>query len=59
MVANASVNVYQNSTEGVASFNITAFDLAGNSLTVNQTQLDSLQTCTDPNAVMLNSKTSA
>ena len=40
-VANASVNVYQNSTEGVVSFNITAFDLAGNSLTVNQTQLNS------------------
>ena len=40
-VANANVNVYQNSTEGVVSFNITAFDLAGNSLTVNQTQLNS------------------
>ena len=40
-VANASVNVYQNSTEGVVSFNITAFDLAGNSLTVNQTNLNS------------------
>ena len=36
-VANASVNVYQNSTEDEVSFNITAFDLAGNSLTVNQT----------------------
>ena len=35
------MNVYQNSTEGVVSFNITAFDLAGNSLTVNQTQLNS------------------
>ena len=41
MVANANVNVYQNSTEGVVSFNITTFDLAGNSLTVNQTQLNS------------------
>ena len=40
-VANANVNVYQNSTEGVVSFNITTFDLAGNSLTVNQTQLNS------------------
>ena len=40
-VANASVNVYQDSTEGDVSFNITAFDLAGNSLTVNQTQLNS------------------
>ena len=35
------MNVYQNSTEGVVSFNITTFDLAGNSLTVNQTQLNS------------------
>ena len=33
-VANASVNVYQNSTEGEVLFNITAFDLAGNNLTV-------------------------
>ena len=40
-VANASVNVYQDSTEGDVSFNITAFDLAGNSLTVNQTHLNS------------------
>ena len=40
LLANAS-DVYQNSAEGVVSFNITAFDLAGNSLTVNQTQLDS------------------
>ena len=31
----------ENSAEGVVSFNITAFDLAGNSLTVNQTQLNS------------------
>ena len=40
-VANASVNVYQNSTEDEVLFNITAFDLAGNSLTVNQTHLNS------------------
>ena len=33
--------VYQDSTEDEVSFNITAFDLAGNSLTVNQTQLNS------------------
>ena len=39
--ASANVTVDENSTEGVVSFNITAFDLAGNSLTVNQTQLDS------------------
>ena len=38
-VANASVNVYQNSTEGEVLFNITAFDLAGNSFAVDQTQL--------------------
>ena len=37
----ANVTVDENSAEGVVSFNITAFDLAGNSLTVNQTQLDS------------------
>ena len=40
-VANASVNVYQNSTEGEVLFNITAFDLAGNNLTVTQTNLTS------------------
>ena len=39
--ASANVTVDENSTEGVVSFNITAFDLAGNSLTVNQTQLNS------------------
>ena len=38
-VANASVNVIQNSTNGLESFNITAFDLAGNNLTVTQTYL--------------------
>ena len=40
-VANASVNVDQNSAEGDVSFDITAFDLAGNSFTVDQTQLNS------------------
>ena len=40
-VANASVNIYSNSTEGEVLFNITAFDLAGNNLTVNQTNLTS------------------
>ena len=39
--ASANVTVDENSTEGVVSFNITAFDLAGNSLTVNQTHLNS------------------
>ena len=40
-MANASVNVDQNSAEGDVSFDITAFDLAGNSFTVDQTQLNS------------------
>ena len=34
-VANASVNVYSNSTKGEVSFTITAFDLAGNRFTVD------------------------
>ena len=38
-MANASVTVDQNSAEGDVLFNITAFDLAGNSFTVDQTQL--------------------
>ena len=41
MVANASVIVNASHADGKVEFNITAFDLAGNSLTVNQTQLDS------------------
>ena len=36
-VANASVTVDQNSVEGEVLFNITAFDLAGNNLTADQT----------------------
>ena len=40
-VANATANVYENSTEGEVLFNITAFDLAGNNLTVTQTNLTS------------------
>ena len=40
-VANASVNVPQNSAQGEVSFDITAFDLAGNSLTVTQANLNS------------------
>ena len=35
------MNVDQNSAEGDVSFDITAFDLAGNSFTVDQTQLNS------------------
>ena len=56
-VANASVNVYQNSTEGVVSFNITAFDLAGNSLTVNQTQLNSSNLTIDQTNLTLSNLT--
>ena len=41
VVANASVTVSQDSDEGEVSFNITAFDLAGNSFATNQTQLNS------------------
>ena len=41
VVANASVTVSQDSDEGEVSFNITAFDLAGNSFTTDQTQLNS------------------
>ena len=42
MVANASVIVNAGShADGKVEFNITTFDLAGNSLTVNQAQLDS------------------
>ena len=40
-VANANVTVDQNSAEGEVLFNITAFDLAGNSFTADQTQLSS------------------
>ena len=40
-MANASVNVDQNSAQGEVLFNITAFDLAGNSFTANQTELGS------------------
>ena len=38
-VASADVTVLQDSAEGDVSFDITAFDLAGNSFTVDQTQL--------------------
>ena len=39
-MASANVTVSQDSVEGDVSFNITAFDLAGNSFAVDQTQLD-------------------
>ena len=41
MMANASVIVNASHADGKVEFNITTFDLAGNSLTVNQAQLDS------------------
>ena len=56
-VANASVNVYSDSTEGEVSFNITAFDLAGNNLTTNQTQLNSSNVIIDNASPMLENLT--
>ena len=40
-VASADVTVSEDSAEGDVSFNITAIDLAGNSFTANQTELNS------------------
>ena len=56
-VANASVNVYSNSTKGEVLFNITAFDLAGNNLTTNQTQLNSSNVIIDNENPMLDNLT--
>ena len=47
MVANASVTVNATHTDGQVDFNITAFDLAGNNQTVNQTNLNSLDLVID------------
>ena len=52
-VANASVNVDENSTTGEVLFNITAFDLAGNSFTANQTELNSSNVIIDNASPML------
>ena len=49
VVANASIIVNATHADGKVEFNITAFDLAGNSLTVNQTQLDSPNITIDKN----------
>ena len=49
MVANASVIVNSSHADGQVDFNITAFDLAGNSLTVNQTNLNSSNLIIDKN----------
>ena len=48
-IANASVIVNENHTDGQVKFNITAFDLAGNNLTVNQTNLNSSNITIDKN----------
>ena len=48
-IANASVIVNENHTDGQVKFNITAFDLAGNNLTVNQTNLNSSNLTIDKN----------
>ena len=52
-VANASVNVYSNSTKGEVSFAITAFDLAGNRFTVDQTDLQSSNVIIDTSSPMV------
>ena len=49
MVANASVIVNSSHADGQVDFNITAFDLAGNSITVNQTRLNSSNLIIDKN----------
>ena len=56
-VANASVNVYSNSTEGEVLFNITTFDLAGNNFTADQTELDSSNVIIDTSSPMLDNLT--
>ena len=57
VVANASVTVSQNSDEGEVSFNITAFDLAGNNFTADQTQLNSSNVTIDTESLMLENLT--
>ena len=56
-VANASVNVYSNSTKGEVLFNITAFDLAGNNFTADQTELGSSNVIIDNESPMLDNLT--
>ena len=48
-IANASVIVNASHADGKVEFNITAFDLAGNSLTVTQANLNSLDITIDKN----------
>ena len=57
VVANASVTVSQDSDEGEVSFNITAFDLAGNNFTVDQTQLNSSNVIIDTSSPTLDNLT--
>ena len=47
MIANASVTVNASHADGQVEFNITTLDLAGNSLTANQTDLNSLDVTID------------
>ena len=49
MIANASVIVNASHADGKVEFSITAFDLAGNSLTVTQANLNSLDITIDKN----------
>ena len=49
MVANASVTVDASHADGQVEFSITALDLAGNSLAVNQTNLNSSNLTIDKN----------
>ena len=51
------VNVYSNSTKGEVLFNITAFDLAGNNFTADQTELDSSNVIIDNESPMLDNLT--
>ena len=50
IVANASVTVDASHADGQVEFSITALDLAGNSLTVTQANLNSLDVTIDKNA---------
>ena len=56
-VANASVTVSQDSTKGEVLFNITAFDLAGNNFTADQTELDSSNVIIDNENPMVDNLT--
>ena len=56
-MASADVTVLQDSAEGDVSFNITAFDLAGNNFTANQTQLNSSNVTIDTSSPILENLT--